>query len=223
MSFNHHVAAQIPTGHSHRRVLAPADQRPQSSHQQLDQDEHKAPKQQLPKPALVSSSSRTGGNYICHWVNCGQGIETAEKLYVRQDAKIRLILPFPPLQYSLTSGLISSSNSKFRTMSAKSTLAANAPITWIWSVDGVTVRLKSSSGITSRRIFAFTSRWSRIGANFVGKLSNGHRIKRNMSRLMLKIRTWFVFPSGAIGRGPVTMLWIRRIVSGWPFSRNIYI
>lgn len=106
MSFNHHVAAQIPTVHAHRRVLAPADQRPQSSLQHLDQDEHKAQKQQLPQPPLVSSSSRTGGNYICHWVNCGQGIETAEKLYVRR--KIRLILPLPPS--SPTSGLISSSN-----------------------------------------------------------------------------------------------------------------
>ena len=91
MSFSHHhITAQIPAVHTQRRVLAPADQRPHSS-QHLDQNEHKAPKQQLPQPSQISSTS-VGGNYVCHWVGCGIGIETPELLYVRQTT--RLIPPF---------------------------------------------------------------------------------------------------------------------------------
>ena len=82
MSFNHHLAAaHLPTVHTQRRVLAPADQRPQPS-QHLEQNEHRPQKEQLPQPSPVSSSS-IGGNYICHWIGCGIGIETAELLYVR--------------------------------------------------------------------------------------------------------------------------------------------
>lgn len=89
MSYNHHIAAaiqaQMPIIHSQqRRILAPADQRPpQPLQQHLDlPDEHKVRKQVQQQISPVSGNI-IGGNYICHWLGCGKGIESAELLYVR--------------------------------------------------------------------------------------------------------------------------------------------
>lgn len=88
MSYNHHIAAaiqaQMPILHSQqRRILAPADQRPPQPLQHLDlPDEHKVRKQVQQQISPVSGSI-IGGNYICHWLGCGKGIESAELLYVR--------------------------------------------------------------------------------------------------------------------------------------------
>lgn len=88
MSYNHHIAAaiqaQMPIIHTqHRRILAPADQRPpQQPLQHLDlPDEHKVRKHVHQQISPVSTSI-IGGSYVCHWLGCGKGIDSAELLYV---------------------------------------------------------------------------------------------------------------------------------------------
>ncbi len=97
MSFNQ---VDLGPGQRQRRVLAPADQRPQST-QHLDLGQHHNHQEQqqqqqqhhhlLHSEQPVSQVPRSsGGNYICHWVGCGRGIETPELLYVRNRAYLQM-------------------------------------------------------------------------------------------------------------------------------------
>lgn len=88
MSYNHHIAAaiqaQMPIIHSQqRRILAPADQRPQQPLQHLDLPDERKVRKQVQQQISPVSGTIVGGSYVCHWLGCGKGIESAELLYVR--------------------------------------------------------------------------------------------------------------------------------------------
>ncbi len=77
----------------------------------------------------------------------------------------------------------------YRNMSANDTSAARVPTTSTWPVSGVAVGPQQSNATTSPLTFESMFPWNHTNANSVAKLSNVLKILRNMSKLMLMIRS----------------------------------